>query len=87
MKKRKGRKPGHHKPNREAVRHAKEVETRDSLKFYRTMCAVLVRRAGDRLTIKKEEFEGMAGMLQWRKTEQGGVEFNFLGSQGPGEKG
>lgn len=77
MKKHKGRKT-HRKPNREQMRRNQALEQRDSLKFYKTMCAALVRRAGGRLTIAKEEFEGMVGMLQWRKTEKGGVEFLFV---------
>ncbi len=82
MKKRKGRKSNHHKPNREQTRRTKEFEQRDSLKFYKTMVAALVRRAGGRMTIEKEEFENMAGMLQWRKTDDDGVEFMFVGPEG-----
>ncbi len=82
MKRRKNRKANHHKPNREQVRRNKELEQQDSLKFYKTMLAVLVRRAGGRMTIPKEEFEDMTGMLQWRKTDLGGVEFLFVAPGG-----
>ncbi len=82
MKRRKNRKANHHKPNREQARRTKELEQQDSLKFYKTMCAVLVQRAGGRMTIQKEEFENMAGMLQWRKTDSGGVEFLFVAPGG-----
>jgi hypothetical protein len=84
MKKRKRLKSNHHKPNREQARRTKELEQRDSLKFYKTMCAALVRRAGGRMTIQKEEFDDMKGMLQWRKTDHGGVEFLFVGAEGEG---
>lgn len=76
-----GRRRQHGGPNREQQRQTERMEQHDNLKFYKTMCAALVRRAGGQMIIAKEEFEHMAGSLQWRKTEQGGIEFLFVGAE------
>lgn len=63
---------------REKSKRQQAAHERDTLRFYKSVVAIMVQRAGGRLAITGEEFESLRGSLQWRRTDPSGVEFNYV---------
>ncbi len=78
------RRANHSKPTAKQRQHDQAIDNRDKMKFYRTMMAVMVKRAGGSVVLEKPEYESLIGQLQWRRTETDAIEFLFISPVEPG---
>lgn len=69
---------------RRNTQRQRDLNQRDSLRFYKSVVAAITKRADATLMVSAQEFQSLKGSLQWRRMEDGGVEFNFVSAEESG---